>query len=518
MTRKKPMKNKSIICAQIPLILFLLIILLILQNCDRKTNPISPLPNYHVAKLDSVLQIVIPNVSDIRKLNCQKAVTVSPFERERFSKYYGNDSSWLEWQEYIEYHEDFLFQFGFIGRDDNITDLNQLWKTYLSQFPIAFYVPGTDSILVVVDNLQDIDSLVSEEWFESLLAHELTHALQDQNFDAFRRSDSIYTFGSSDEYSAVEGLIEGDACFVENLYYYKYIHSDNNWLENGKWWSESLADSLFKFTVDRIFEYPLFMEIPSYFPYYLGPGYISRKYVNNSWSEIDVLYNNYPKSSAMLFENANKSPVDISLDEFLNEMDTSQYFFSDVLGPIGLFTLLSHSQTDWITIEDYRRGFQWMGDRLLYSKNSSQTVGKIVWKVTFERETYAEHEYERLKALVQNDNNRFVRPNFVMAGPDSVISGILCSHYVSEKQNSFVLRYENTVYWIENLPLSKAEIIQNIQNGVLGKRKDFQPQNENRNRLPKNLFRTIWKLRAEHIKKSGAGRKIGKTEERRQKR
>lgn len=430
------MKNNNKLYIQIFLILFLF---LLLQSCDRKSSPITSLPNQTIAKLDSVLQIVIPNVSAIRNLSYKRKVTISTIERNRLSDNYTSDSSWQNWQQYIDYHKSFLCQFGFFDRSDDISDLINLWKTYLAQFPAAFYVPGTDSILVVVDNQQDVDSLVLENWFESAIAHEFVHALQDQNFDAFRSSDSIYSFGSSDEYSAFEGITEGDACFVQNLYHYKYIYSNNNWLQSGKWWSESLTDTLFRLTADRAFEYPLYMEISSYFPYYVGPAYISKNFTNDSWTAINALYTNFPKTTAMLFENSNKSVMDISLDEFRNDMDSSQYFFSDVLGSVGLFTLFSISQMDKITIEDYRKGFQWMGDRLLYSKTKEQAFGKLVWKVTFEQDYYANLEYERLKALVQNDNNRFIRPSFVRAEPDTVISGILCSHFVSESQNSYIL-------------------------------------------------------------------------------
>jgi len=74
----------------------------------------------------------------------------------------------------------------------------------------AFFDPETDQI-VVPDDYRDADL---DPYQQSVIVHELTHALQDQHFDL----EAIFDSDEAHETVAGDALIEGDASSIENMF------------------------------------------------------------------------------------------------------------------------------------------------------------------------------------------------------------------------------------------------------------------------------------------------------------
>ncbi|WP_281194997.1 Hvo_1808 family surface protein [Halorubrum sp. F4] len=73
----------------------------------------------------------------------------------------------------------------------------------------GFYSPGDDRIVLVIPESEEVQ--VSE----STLVHELTHAMQDQYHDL---ADSQYVGATQDSDLAVDGIVEGEAVYIEERY------------------------------------------------------------------------------------------------------------------------------------------------------------------------------------------------------------------------------------------------------------------------------------------------------------
>lgn len=92
-------------------------------------------------------------------------------------------------------------------------DLRKLYVSLLTSQLVGFYDPDTGELYLVPEEPRDVwDQLVGAEEKpaeEMVVAHEFTHALQDQHFGLDRLGDRVKD--NDDRYLAYESLVEGDA-------------------------------------------------------------------------------------------------------------------------------------------------------------------------------------------------------------------------------------------------------------------------------------------------------------------
>lgn len=139
----------------------------------------------------------------------------------------------------------------------------------------GYYSPSNDRIVIVGDGAGVL--LLNER----TLAHELTHAVQDQHFDIGR-----YDRSTRERANALSGLIEGDASYTEHLYDKR---CEGNWdcLERppnaGGGGGGGLAN---------IGPYLI-----TYQPYSDGPTFVRSLYREGGWSAVNDAYANPPAST-----------------------------------------------------------------------------------------------------------------------------------------------------------------------------------------------------------------------------
>ena len=217
---------------------------------------------------------------------------------------------------------------------------------------------------------------VIEENFESnpamakrALAHELTHVLQKQWFDA------KYGAGTFDGTLAVRALIEGDADLVADLY------CERNGIPIYK--IRSLSGN------------PL-TDI-GIFPYVFGDSFVRYLYGKGGWNLVNEAYRHYPISTAQIMHPElyleNVTPMNVSLSVPANWSVVRD----DRMGEFYVYVLLR----DVARLDDetaWNVSSAWLGDHLILATNGSYV---LLWKVEFSNENASKTFAETLKSLAE---------------------------------------------------------------------------------------------------------------------
>jgi len=146
----------------------------------------------------------------------------------------------------------------------------------------GLYVPSEDRIVVVSDSARPTLD-------RRTLAHELTHALQDQHFEAvFRRRNRT---GTRDERLGWRGLIEGDAGYVEDRYEKRC---------GAEWSCLPRPTSGPGASLDGNGG----VHVAVYQPYSDGPAFVHRLRERGGWEAVNAAYAAPPTSSAAVIHPA----------------------------------------------------------------------------------------------------------------------------------------------------------------------------------------------------------------------
>ena len=162
----------------------------------------------------------------------------------------------------------------------------------------GFYSPRQDSIVIITDSP---DSPVISN---STLIHELQHALQDQYFDL---TQDKYSGQTQDGDLAVDGVIEGDANYIEAVY--------ADYCSNGTWScvntpaSDSGGGASFNFGI----------YVTVFNPYADGPHYVHQLKQAGGWALVDEVLRSPPSTTETVIHartpDAVEDPVPIEYDD-----------------------------------------------------------------------------------------------------------------------------------------------------------------------------------------------------------
>lgn len=175
--------------------------------------------------------------------------------------------------------EDALVRLGFARPG---VDLRQLSLDSLSSQVLGMYDPASKSMTVV--NRAGGFGLIARY----TVAHEYTHALQDQHFDLQRLG--IDATAPSDRVLALHALVEGDAMLASTL-----------WLQRNMSLGD-LADigQLILASLQPVVPAgaPALLARETLFPYLEGMAFVQALYAQGGWAAVDAAYSRPPASSA----------------------------------------------------------------------------------------------------------------------------------------------------------------------------------------------------------------------------
>jgi hypothetical protein len=253
---------------------------------------------------------------------------------------------------------------------------------------------------------------------ESTLAHELTHALQDQRFNISQPAPTRET------YNAHNGLHEGDAHYTQRQYDTKCTV---------EW--ECLTQGGSQGGGNQSFHVGIY--ILNYFPYSDGPGFVSFHRNRGDWDAVNAMYDDLPASTEQVIypeKYQSDEPTDVSIDDgnangwervrpeprrpdsqrpdyaglgqsgmtamFAYTLYDSQNEGNSVVAPSDFLNLENGdiNRTDPFDYDlEYTRG--WDGDRMHVYETDGETayVWKSVWDSPENASTFAEGYRELLR-------------------------------------------------------------------------------------------------------------------------
>jgi hypothetical protein len=198
------------------------------------------------------------------------------------------------------------------------------------------------------------------DWIElegqkPVMAHELTHALQDQHFDLKRFEK--WPKGDSDAELAAHALIEGDATLAMTLYmtkhplvalaFYKSLSSQETSSEQFRSAPRALRESLL-------------------FPYEAGSNWATQVYRQGGWDLVSKAFTKLPQSSEQIIHPskyfAYEAPVKVTVPDLKPLLGpTWKRIDTDVNGEWGLYLVLDEYLNNSSASKDAAAG--WGGDQ-----------------------------------------------------------------------------------------------------------------------------------------------------------
>jgi hypothetical protein len=195
------------------------------------------------------------------------------------------------------------------------------------------------------------------DWIElegqkPVMAHELTHALQDQHFNLKRFEK--WPKGESDSELAAHALIEGDATLAMTLYMYK-----NPLVALRAIAAQEIATEQFK-------QAPRALRESLLFPYEEGSAWATQLYRRGGWEMVSQAFSKLPQSTEQILHAekyfAYEAPQKLTLPDFKAVLGpTWKRIDSDVNGEWGFYLILDEFVND--ATESQRAAAGWGGDR-----------------------------------------------------------------------------------------------------------------------------------------------------------
>jgi hypothetical protein len=271
---------------------------------------------------------------------------------------------------------------GRFGRESDVK--SQSVKLYLAQID-AFYDLRRKQ-MVILEGARQISQqlgfrLVSYgDWRDNMiLAHELTHALQDQNFETGMRLRQISD--NSDALLAFKSLIEGDG----TLSGFAYVRGGMD---------ESLADFITAHLTDlpqvsaaEAKNVPDALSIPFLFQYAEGTAFVREAYRRGGWDSVDAAFRNPPESTAQIIDptlyfDRMTHPVRIKVEGYEKPLAGWNKIIEDTYGELALRLIMQTSfGRDASEVDVARR---WAGDRMVVLARANQET--VIWIVAFNDE------------------------------------------------------------------------------------------------------------------------------------
>jgi len=312
----------------------------------------------------AVVGRTMARVEEIRNLEFTENVTVRVVSREEY-----RNGGAFDGGEYDPWNEQ-VWEGAFLVGEN--TSVNAAFGSVYGSSVLGFYLDG-EIVLVSDDPSPKVDTRV--------LAHELVHALQDQHLALGAGA------ATQDAQLAADGLVEGDANYVERRYAERC----------GEEWD--CLDQPARGSFDRSpgFNEGVYRTIIQ--PYVVGPDFVGALHDRGGWTAVDDAYDRFPASTEQVIHPErypDEEPVDVEVPD--RSADGWERFdrqpAGDTLGEATVFAMFAGTgQIDASSPATYDHPLSdgWAGDRLVpyHRAGDVNSTGAYVWQSEWDTETDA---------------------------------------------------------------------------------------------------------------------------------
>jgi hypothetical protein len=214
-----------------------------------------------------------------------------------------------------------------------------------------------------------------------LVAHELTHALQDQYFGVHAALNRIVD--NDDRRLALKSVVEGDATLVG----YGYV--------SGRVDAETISTLLSNLgDMPRLFDVqspatPAALRDSLIFQYTDGTRFVGEVYRRGGWSAVNALYSNPPLSTREVLDPTlyfiHSSPLAITVGGWARALNGWRQVAENTYGELLLRIILTRGAGGGAQ-DGLARG--WRGDRMVVLQKDGTTI--VIWIVVMDDDTRAE--------------------------------------------------------------------------------------------------------------------------------
>jgi hypothetical protein len=309
-------------------------------------------------KWDPRIAVLAAKVEKLRKLDFEHPVPVDFLAEKAFQKTVRVDESKLT-QGQRDRVATSAAQLSAIGLVDHGVNLAQKTNALRTADVLAYYSPVTKRVTVRGKKL-DVSRRVT-------LAHELTHALQDQHFD-LQKVERNAANDKNQSLSALQALVEGDAVRVQNAYVEQLSASDQ-----AAYTKEQTADAASVRATLNDNSIPPALEAFSEAPYALGPPMLDVVISQRHDKGVDALFREPPAADAAfltptsLFDGSKVKAVAVPKVIGPGEKRVGK---PDTFGAFALYLVLALHDDPVVAL---RVADGWGGDRMVTYRSGGDT-------------------------------------------------------------------------------------------------------------------------------------------------
>ena len=247
----------------------------------------------------------------------------------------------------------------------------------------GFYDPHSKE-MVMVSGATDLGFFMNATQFvaqrdvggEMVLAHEFTHALQDQHFDLDKKLDAVKN--NDDRALALKCVAEGDATLAG----YAYVAGRMD---------DSVASALLSHLSEIASALaaqapgtPEGLAEPLIFQYSDGVKFVAEAYHRGGWSAVDALYATPPLSSHQVMHSADyfehrTVPLDVSVQGYEQALPGWKKVDDDTYGELMLRIILERNVGK--TSPEVRLAQGWTGDQIIILQSHEEI--SAIWMIVF---------------------------------------------------------------------------------------------------------------------------------------
>jgi hypothetical protein len=228
---------------------------------------------------------------------------------------------------------------------------------------------------------------------DMLLAHELTHALQDQNFALQDKLDQVKN--SSDAEIALKSVAEGDATIAG--FAYVAGRMDNSIAETLVSSMKNLPETFAAESKDT----PEGLGYPLIFQYSEGVHFVSEAYKRGGWKAVDALYSNPPQSTQQIMDpslyfDRPLAPVVVELGGYQPILKQWNEADADTFGELSVQLILQLGYGKDAPEAGVAKN--WAGDRMVVLSRGTDVA--VIWIAVFRDDDSARRFEESYRGML----------------------------------------------------------------------------------------------------------------------